>query len=164
MSDVSSMIKELGLAAHPEGGWYRRIFQSSRQFVDADGCHRDICTAIIYLLAGRDYSAFHRIDADELWQLGRHSSAVRLIELDNGWRETLLDACNPVHCIAANTWFAACLAEPDDNAYAQLYCTVAPGFDFSRFQLAGYAELATAYPSLQQQIFPLCHPQHREIG
>src|SRR5215204_7396003 len=53
--DVSRIIEDLGLAPHPEGGFYRETFRSSS-------------TAIYFLLPAGEFSAFHRLRAsDEIW-------------------------------------------------------------------------------------------------
>ena len=53
--DVKRMIEELGLAPHPEGGYYREMFRSSS-------------TAIYFLLPAGEFSAFHRLRvSDEIW-------------------------------------------------------------------------------------------------
>jgi predicted cupin superfamily sugar epimerase len=51
--------------------------------------------------------------------------------------------------IHSECWFAAEVADP--NGYALVGCTVAPGFDFSDFEMSDRAKLLEAYP------------QHREI-
>lgn len=156
MSVTDAMIKELRLSAHPEGGYYRRVYQSDTALTVAGNQQLPAATAIIYLLTGNDFSAFHRIQSDELWCLGRHNSAVRIIELREDWQETLLGPQNPVHCVPAGTWFAAQLVERTASHFAQVYCTVTPGFDFTRFELADSHSLSAEYPHRQQQIKPLC--------
>jgi predicted cupin superfamily sugar epimerase len=53
--EVSRMIDALGLAPHPEGGFYRETFRSTS-------------TAIYFLLPAGEFSAFHRLRAsDEIW-------------------------------------------------------------------------------------------------
>jgi predicted cupin superfamily sugar epimerase len=60
---AAELIRELQLAAHPEGGYYRRLFTSALR--DADG--RAASSAILFLLPGGVVSRWHRVDADELW-------------------------------------------------------------------------------------------------
>ena len=57
------------------------------------------------------------------------------------------------HVVKANTWFAARLAV--GSAFALVGCTVAPGFDFSDFQLADRGELSRQYPSHSEVIATL---------
>ena len=51
----------LGLAAHPEGGFYRETFR------DGDLDHRGAATAILFLLPEGVVSHWHRVDALEIW-------------------------------------------------------------------------------------------------
>src|SRR3546814_5257368 len=60
---ADAVITRLGLAPHPEGGWYRETYRHA----PADG-GRGACTAIYFLLRAGEVSAWHRVkDADELW-------------------------------------------------------------------------------------------------
>ena len=52
----------LGLEPHPEGGWYRRTWTSP-----TTSATRPAATAILFLLTAGERSAWHRVDADELW-------------------------------------------------------------------------------------------------
>ncbi len=44
----------------------------------------------------------------------------------------------------AGCWFGSCLTKPD--TFALVGCTVAPGFDFTDFEMADRSSLLTAYP------------------
>lgn len=143
-----SMIAALGLQPHPEGGHYREVFRSSRG-VEAGGLQRSAGTSIYYLLAEGAYSAWHRIDADEVWYF-HAGCAVKLHVLrpDGG----LVTHClgDPLRhagavfqaVVPAGCWFAAELADTDD--FALVSCAVMPGFEFSGFQLAAEADMKEA--------------------
>ena len=60
--DPQAIIETLGLAPHPEGGWYRETW---REGADA-GC-RGLATGIYFLLEAGQRSHWHRVDAAELW-------------------------------------------------------------------------------------------------
>ncbi|HMO73500.1 MAG TPA: cupin domain-containing protein, partial [Paracoccaceae bacterium] len=55
------LIDRLGLAPHPEGGWYRQTWEGPQVAGRASG------TAILFLLAEGQRSHWHRVDADEIW-------------------------------------------------------------------------------------------------
>ena len=163
MNRVKQLIAELELEKHPEGGYFRRIYES--KLVSAywlDEQQRAIQTAIIYLLDGNRISAFHRIRSDELWFLGEANTDIRIIELQllesNSAKvvETILSRAQPVHCVTANTWFAAELVNKSDDSYALSYCTVAPGFDFKDFELASRFDLMEKFPEYHSLINRLC--------
>lgn len=157
MTLYQHIIEHLNLAQHPEGGYYRRVYESEATAV-FDGKHSQaVCTAIMYLLHGTHFSAFHRIESDELWFLGQHNTSLCVIELtDKGLIETRLCAEQPYHCVKANTWFAARLEEPADDNFALVYCTVAPGFEFSRFEMADVKTLCAEYPLYASEVAALC--------
>jgi len=55
--------------------------------------------------------------------------------------------------IPANCWFGAKVTSPD--TYVLSSCTVAPGFDFSDFELADRQTLLTEFPDLREIITDL---------
>ena len=59
-----SVVSRLGLEAHPEGGWYIRDWQSPH--IDG-GSARPLASLIYFLLPQGDASAWHKVDADEIW-------------------------------------------------------------------------------------------------
>ena len=70
--DAQYWIDRLSLRPHPEGGYYRVTYQSELTIVQdalpaAFHGDRFASTAIYFLLAELDFSAFHRIASDELW-------------------------------------------------------------------------------------------------
>ncbi|MCU0948583.1 MAG: cupin domain-containing protein, partial [Porphyrobacter sp.] len=63
MSDsAQSLIEQLQLSPHPEGGWYRETWRAA-----SDPGTRAGGTAILFLLKMGEASHWHRVDADELW-------------------------------------------------------------------------------------------------
>ena len=56
-------VRLLGLAPHPEGGFYRETYRDPR--TDAQG--RSVSSLIYFLLGTGDISARHRVDAAEVW-------------------------------------------------------------------------------------------------
>jgi hypothetical protein len=153
---AQALIARLQLQAHPEGGWYRRVFESSL------GQGRPASTAIYFLLAAGQASRWHRVDADELWHFYEGSPLELLIaehpgELRRERLGPLSDDTLPQRAVPAQAWQAARLATgTDDSAYALVGCTVAPGFDFAGFRLladdpealAGWPRLAAEHPEL----------------
>lgn len=68
LNDMSPFARDtalsLGLEAHPEGGWYTRDWQSPHTD-SASG--RPLASLIYFLLPEGDASAWHKVDADEIW-------------------------------------------------------------------------------------------------
>src|SRR5690349_7536949 len=59
---AAQMIKSLGLARHPEGGWYRETWRAT-----SPPGERGAGTSILFLLEAGQRSHWHRVDASELW-------------------------------------------------------------------------------------------------
>lgn len=60
--DAGEVARRYRLAPHPEGGRYREVFRAP-----APPGGRGAVTAIYYLLEAGEVSAWHRIDAVEIW-------------------------------------------------------------------------------------------------
>lgn len=147
-------IDRLHLQPHPEGGYFRETYRAPlilpRSALTAHGGDRTVSTAIYFLLAGDEFSAFHRIRSDELWHFYAGSTLiVHVITPDGDYQQLLLgsDAENGESfqaVVAAGCWFGSSLRHP--NTYALVACTVAPGFDFADFEMAKREELIAHYP------------------
>ena len=129
---AEEVIAQLGLKPHPEGGYYRETFR------DAPGHKgRPHSTAILYLLKAGEVSRWHRVDAAELWHW--YGGAPLLLEMKHegtrhehrlgpDWHK----GDHPHAAVPAHAWQSA----RSLGAWTLLGCTVAPGFDFSGFELA----------------------------
>jgi uncharacterized protein len=130
--NVEQIVTYLGLAPHPEGGWYRETFRDSPR---ADG--RAHSTAIYYLLRAGEVSRWHRIDAAEVWHWYAGDALELCIAQDGATRHIVLGpdfACGqrPQAVVPAHHWQSA----RPLGAYTLTGCTVAPGFEFSGFEIA----------------------------
>lgn len=135
---VPELAAALDLAAHPEGGWYRRTWTSPVTVPTAHG-PRPTATAILYLLDGA--SAWHRVRSAELWC--RHSGSPVALELGGDGddpdapRTSVLGppgvrGASPQIQVPAGVWQRATLQGPEP---ALVTCVVSPGFDFADFEL-----------------------------
>ncbi|MBB5574112.1 MULTISPECIES: cupin domain-containing protein [Rhizobium] len=127
------IIEALSMQPHPEGGWYVQTFR------DEHGGSRGHSTAIYYLLQAGQRSHWHRVrDAAEVWHyyagapLALHRSA------DGKASETivlgidLVKGERPQAIIPADWWQSA----ESLGDFTLVGCTVAPGFEFSSFEMA----------------------------
>lgn len=134
LSDAQALIAALGLAPHPEGGWYRETWRA-----DAPEDDRAAATAILFLLEAGQGSHWHKVDATELW-LFHAGSPLRLLTApgdDAPASETRLGADilageQPQLRVDPHHWQAA----EADRGWALVSCIVSPGFDFAGFTLA----------------------------
>ena len=127
------IIERLGLEQHPEGGWYRETWRSTHE-----GGGRSPGTAIYYLLGAGEFSHWHRIDADEIWHWYSGAPLSLTVSRDGHDAEaTVLGpeiraGQRPQVVVPANWWQCATSL----GAYTLVGCTVAPGFEFSGFEMA----------------------------
>jgi uncharacterized protein len=153
------LIERFGLRPHPEGGYFRETFRAADSVTRVShatpeaspGAIRSASTAIYYMLCDGAHSAWHRIRSDEVWHfyagepIDIHviDTAGQLLTHRLGNALTHADAVFQA-VVPAGQWFAAELCDPATCALAG--CTVAPGFEFSEFELAEVAALTKAYP------------------
>ena len=130
---ASDIIARLGLKPHPEGGHYCETFRDPN--TGADGRSRS--TAIYFLLARGERSHWHRIDAVEVWHYYAGASLTLQLADDKGQRSVKLGADlpsgeQPQAIVPPHAWQAA----ESNGDWTLVGCTVAPGFEFSKFELA----------------------------
>jgi predicted cupin superfamily sugar epimerase len=130
---AADIIARLELKPHPEGGHFRETFRDPR--TDQNG--RSLSTAIYFLLARGERSHWHRIDAVEIWHFYAGSALTLQIADDNGRRAIKLGPDlaageMPQAIVPAHAWQAA----ESTGDWTLVGCTVAPGFDFAKFELA----------------------------
>lgn len=153
---AESIIEALNMIRHPEGGFYRETYRGENLMTLDNGRVRNTATAIYYLLKDEDKSHFHKIASDEIWFFHQGVSLEVIVITEQGRLElqTLgnrLDSGEvPQLVIKANTWFAARVKS--GSGFALVSCVVAPGFDFSDFELGNKAELKRLYPELESEI------------
>lgn len=133
--DAAHLVEALGLAPHPEGGWYRRIHTGTVPILRPDGEQRPGVTLIHYLLPAGVHSAWHRVDGDEIWHyLDGDPLTLWHLRADGGRRDITLGPAaqaDPVAVIPAGDWQAAA----PNGRWTLAACAVGPGFDFAGFTL-----------------------------
>lgn len=123
------LIDTLALEPHPEGGWYRQLFKSEERVTrQHDGADRSALTTIYFLLVEGTYSAWHRVESDEVWHF-YEGDPLELLIRDQP--PVVLDANHRVHVVPARAWQAA----RPLGAYTLVGCTVGPGFEFADFAM-----------------------------
>ncbi len=158
---VQDLVRRFNLLPHPEGGYYRETYRSTEavQRLEPETA-RSASTAIYYLLDGGAYSAWHRIASDELWHFYAGDPLLVHI-LEDGGRIVTHRLGNALQLadgvfqalVPKGRWFAAEPTQPDGFSFVG--CTVAPGFEFSEFELARAEDLqpwAGRNPALVQRL------------
>lgn len=127
------VIQLLDLKPHPEGGHFRETFRDAR----TDAAGRAASTAIYFLLAQGERSHWHRVDAAEVWHY--YAGAPLVLEMSDESRIRRMKLGpdialgeRPQGVVPAGHWQAA----ESLGEWTLVGCTVAPGFDFSGFEMA----------------------------
>jgi len=131
---AEALIERLGLAPHPEGGWYRQTW-----IAEAAEGERAAGTCIYFLLREGERSHWHRVDAAEIWHF--YAGAPLLLSMaesaEGPAREHVLgtdfEAGQAPQLIVPPHWWQAAVSEGD---WTLVGCTVSPGFRFEGFELA----------------------------
>ncbi len=133
LTEADRLIRELELTPHPEGGHYRETLRDAQ---GSDG--RALSTAIYFLLQAGEVSRWHRVDATEIWHY--HRGAPLELKIAEGGAPPLRFVLGanvergerPQIVVPPHAWQSA----RSLGDYTLVGCTVAPGFEFSKFELA----------------------------
>ena len=128
--DAQEIIETLGLEPHPEGGWYRETWV-------ADTEPRAAGTCIYFLLEAHQTSHWHRVDSAEIWHWYAGSTMELHVHNRGETRVSILGpdlaaGARPQLIVPPHAWQKSV---PMDN-WVLVGCTVSPGFEFERFELA----------------------------
>lgn len=131
---AAEIIRLLNLQPHPEGGFFRETFRDPAR--DARG--RAVSTLIYYLLDAGEVSRWHKVDATEVWHF--YAGAPLEISISQNGTETsvhrlgpdLIAGERPQYAVPADCWQSA----KSLGRWTLVGCSVAPGFEFSGFELA----------------------------
>jgi len=160
MEDWKSLVSELALSPHPEGGFYKETYRNpftiDTTWKDSDVVvKRNLSSSILFLLLSDNFSAFHRIHQDELWYF-QGGDGVLIHEL-NPQGEYIKHQLHldpkigrPQILIPANSWFASEVMPGDKWSLSG--CMVNPGFDFKDFEMADRSSLLKEYPGHQEVV------------
>jgi uncharacterized protein len=152
---IEELVRDLGLAPHPEGGYFTEIFRSDRAVMGGGG-ERSALTVIYFLLTGDSFSRWHRVTSDEVWHFCEGDPLV-LAQFD-GASDVQEHRLGPgveraLNVVPGGAWQTA----RTTGAYTLASCTVGPGFDFADFALMAdhpdaAARLTELHPDLASYI------------
>lgn len=130
---LKDIIAALDLQPHPEGGYYRETFRDPRQ---ENG--RSVGTAIYYALGIGDVSAWHKVDATEIWHW--YAGAPLALTVSPNGHDAEAHRLGPnlaqgerPQAIVPATWWQTVESLGE---WTLVGCTVAPGFTFEGFEMA----------------------------
>jgi predicted cupin superfamily sugar epimerase len=131
--DAIEIIRTLKMQPHPEGGHFVETWRDR----PADG-GRGLGTAIYFLLRAGEISAWHKVDAVEIWHW--HAGASLTLSISEDGKSTrsialgpdLAAGQSPQGIVPKDAWQMA----ESRGDWTLVGCTVAPAFDFAGFVLA----------------------------
>ena len=159
-------INQLQLVKHPEGGYFREVYRSG-EFILPEHLparyksSRNFSTSIYFLLEGKQFSAFHLLQSDELWHF--YDGCPVILYIINQKGDLTIKKlgkkkdCELQIAIEKQNWFAAEIE--DKKSFAIFGCTVSPGFDFKDFKLGSRNQLIERFPQHKQLIHKLTRPE-----
>ena len=125
---ADEIVQTLRLERHPEGGHFAETWRHR-----AEHGGRGAGTAIYYLLREGERSAWHRVDAAEIWHFYAGSPLELRIEKKAHILGPDLDADQrPQRVVPAHAWQSA----RSLGAWTLVGCTVSPAFELAGFELA----------------------------
>lgn len=159
---AEQIIEALGLAPHPEGGFYAETFRSELRVSSAvhSGGIRSGSTAIYFLLRSDDFSALHRVCSDEVWHhyMG-DPLALTLLHPDGRAERVLLGddfaAGERPQFVVPQGVYQAARPQPGHAGFTLCGCTVAPGFEFHDFEMPAREVLRREFPQHEELILSL---------
>lgn len=143
---IAGLVARLGLQPHPEGGWFAETWRDRPA-----GGGRGAGSAIYYLLPAGESSAWHRVDAAEVWHHYGGAAVDLSVAVEGGELETIrlgssiADGEMPQAVVPAGAWQTA----RSVGSWSLVGCTVSPAFAFEGFELApeGLLPVVPALPA-----------------
>ena len=128
---ADDVIDLLGLARHPEGGWYRETYRD------------EASTAIWFLLRAGERSGWHRVHGSaEIWHHYVGDPLALDVSVDGVTVESMTLGSDlaagerPQVVVPPGAWQSAEVATGHVSGYTLVGCTVAPPFRFEAFELS----------------------------
>lgn len=162
MNDYKVLIDKMNLIQHPEGGYYRRNWQSLFLGDIKDSNEkvifpqRKIGSSIIYLLPSVEVATWHRVNCDEMWHFYSGSPLkLTLMSKTKGLESftlgpDVLNGQNVQIIVPRLTWFCGEVLSSD--SYTLCGCTLWPSFSYTDFEIAERSKLLDEYPEFSDAI------------
>ena len=163
---IKFLVEAFELGKHPEGGYFKEVYRSKESIPESalpfgyKGT-RNFGTSIYFLLTSDNFSSFHRIKQDETWHFYEGSTVdLHVISPSGSYQNVKIGsqiAKREVFqfTVPGGHWFSARVLEED--GYALVGCTVAPGFDFDDFELGARESLISQFPAHSEIITQLTY-------
>jgi uncharacterized protein len=132
MMTVEELVQKVGLAAHPEGGWYREVYRD------------DAVSTIHYVMQAGSLAPLHRVHGRvELWHFYGGSPVEVHTIIAEQHACTVLGPDSPLVVVPPGAWQATRAGD----GVAWCGATVAPAFDFAAWEMPSRQELERVLPA-----------------
>ncbi|MEO0540770.1 MAG: cupin domain-containing protein [Cyanobacteria bacterium P01_A01_bin.105] len=157
--DKQTIISQLGLVEHVEGGYFAETHRSAETLTtDRVGQSRNVLTSIYYLLTDdRPIDHLHKNQSDILHYFQAGSPITYLLITPEGQLERHVLGLDlaagevPQLLVPGGYWKAAVL---ESGEYGLLGEAVAPGFDYRDMEIAIANNIQTSFPDHWEKISP----------
>lgn len=158
MSDTNwqSVVTELALEGHVEGGFFRRVYCSDTEVHTSNGS-RPSMTSIYYLLtAEHPCGSLHinRSDIVHYFLRGGDLEYYLWCPEKKALQTVVLSAENPVLIVKGGVWKASRLLNGSFGLIAE---AVTPGFDYQDMTLVGQSHIQKHCPEQSECLQPFIH-------
>ncbi|NTX05984.1 MULTISPECIES: cupin domain-containing protein [unclassified Myxococcus] len=145
---VDELIRGLGLVPHPEGGFYKETYRAALKVETPRGT-RSAGTAIYYLLTQDTFAAWHSVTSDEVWHFYEGAPLALYLVGEDGRLETVVLGRDVTKGEQPQVVVPAGVLQAGESrgAYSLVGCTVAPGFDFSDWEMPTPESLVSEHPA-----------------
>lgn len=136
---VKELIQKYNLQPHPEGGYFKEEYRSKQKVLSSiSGEERNTVTHIYFLLEKGQFSRFHKVIHDEIWNY-YEGDPIKLIEYNGNemFEKVIGPGSDDYFVVIKGGVFQAAESIGD---YSLVGCTVAPGFDFKDFSFLNKEE------------------------
>jgi len=135
-------IQVLQLEKHVEGGWFKEVYASSVIYDN-----RPTMTSIYFLLDETNFSAYHKLTADETWYFHDGNPLhISMIDLDGNLHDVVLGKNikqgEVLSYVVPKGWVFGSYV---DKGFSLVSCAVSPGFTYEDFKLFTYEELINKF-------------------
>ena len=160
---AEEIIDRFSLEPHPEGGWFRRFYESN-EVIESPNGFRPAGTSILYLLKKEEVSRLHSLDADETWYFNLGAPLrVHLFSGDD-YHSILLGNISDhsdslaQYTIPAETIFGITPCEHSKESFSLVSCSVCPGFIDAGFSWPDLSVLQARFKKYSDLIEKLAPP------
>lgn len=163
MPDYKHIIDSLNLEPHPEGGYFRRTYQSTATTpIGPKNASRHLLTSIYYLLT-RDSPIGHlHVNRSDILHFHQGGAPIRYIllsptgELSHFILGNDIKAGQQLQALVPGGWWKASELLESECDYGLISEAVSPGFEYEDMRFVSKADIEEDYPNFLPELERLC--------